>query len=126
MKPGDGSTAMTDITLVNLVTGERTEIDYRFSKDATALLNPAGTRILFTKHDFKNEDLGIIEIGVYNIQTGEISVLTRQGYESREEVSLGWFDNERISVRARNEGDEHYLYLYEFHERPKFMGQGNL
>jgi Tol biopolymer transport system component len=98
--------------LVDLVTGERTGIeDFQYTRDTIALLNPAETRILFTKHDFQNDDLGITDIGVYNLQTEEISILTRQGYENRAEVSLGWFDNERVEVRAMNESGEYYLYL---------------
>lgn len=103
--------------IVNLKNGEKTKIpDYYLTANTDALINSNNTRIMFTKHDYytNGNSLGIEELGVYDINKHEFSILSREGYETRDEASLMWFDNKRIAVWAKNKNSENYLYLYEF------------
>lgn len=83
-------------------------------ENASININPKGTKILVTMFDQAVDGLGISLLGVIDMEKGTYTVLEREGYEVRRENTVGWFDNDRISILASNSSGENYLYLYSF------------
>ncbi len=74
-------------------------------------INSTGTKMLYTQTDTDAKGLGVSEVGVLDLQKHTFTLLDRKGYEARYEASIGWFDENRIAIRANND-NYGYLYLY--------------
>lgn len=95
-------------------TGERNLIEgYTYPTDALTKTIPNGTgdKIAFVSYHNEETGLGISQIGVLDLNARTFTLLDREGYEARDEVSVSWFDEDRIFIWAVMENDN-YLYLY--------------
>jgi hypothetical protein len=103
--------------VLNLKTGKKITIsDFVYTKDTDVIVNQDDTRIMFMQFDSTANRLGIKSLGVLNMKSEKLTMLSREGYENRYEVNLSWFDNNRVAIwaRAAEYGNDNYLYLYEF------------
>lgn len=86
--------------------------DFKYPEDAVFLtMNPAEDKILFIQETPEADGLGISQLGVLNLASRTFVLLDREGYETRRETSVGWFDHDRVAIRADAKGVG-YLYLY--------------
>lgn len=74
-------------------------------------INGAGNKLLFVRTDAGADGLGVSEIGVLDLEKRSFILFDREGYETRRENSIGWFDDDRVAIQASDE-DNWYLYLF--------------
>lgn len=92
--------------------------DFQYPEDDVFLtMNPAEDKILFIQETPEADGLGISQLGVLNLASRTFVLLDREGYETRRETSVGWFDNDRVAIRADAKGVG-YLYLYTVNPLP--------
>jgi len=112
------------VSVLDLLTGTETPVE-NFTLDELGEFssNPAGTKLLYYVRDAGLRGLGIAQIGVLDLEQGTFTAFDRDGYETLREVSLGWFDDDRILIHATPQDDSgthsylsetHYFLLYEF------------
>lgn len=94
-------------------TGERAVVDsFKYPiDDAFSCLNSTGDKILFAKHDDSAKGLGVAEVGVLDLKKQSFILFDREGYETRRENSIGWFDRDTVVIWASTEAFS-YLYLF--------------
>lgn len=94
-------------------TGDHSAVnDFKYpTGDIFLTMNSAEDKILFIQEAPEADGLGISQIGVLDLASRTFVLFDREGYETRREISVGWFDNDRVAVRADVEGCG-YLYLY--------------
>ena len=107
----DRSTAVLD-----LLTGNRTAIQgFCYPEgDSRTRINAGEDKILFLTMEMDSEGLGISELTVLDLRRGTAVGLGRTGYDVRHEVSVSWFDSERVVIRSVEEGGTQLLALYRF------------
>lgn len=92
--------------------------NFKYPEDDVFLtLNPAEDKILFIRETSEADGLGVSQLGVLNLVSRTFILLDREGYETRRETSVGWFDNDRVAIRADSQGCG-YLYLYTVNPLP--------
>lgn len=92
--------------------------NFKYPEDDVFLtLNPAEDKILFIRETSEADGLGVSQLGVLNLVSRTFVLLDREGYETRRETSVGWFDNDRVAIRADSQGCG-YLYLYTVNSLP--------
>lgn len=92
--------------------------DFQYPEDDVFLtMNPAEDKILFIQETPEADGLGISQLGVLDLASRTFVLLDREGYETRRETSVGWFDNDRVAIRADAKGVG-YLYLYTVNPLP--------
>lgn len=92
--------------------------NFKYPEDDVFLtLNPAEDKILFIRETSEADGLGVSQLGVLNLVSRTFVLLDREGYETRRETSVGWFDNDRVAIRADSQGCG-YLYLYTVNPLP--------
>lgn len=94
-------------------TGEQAIVDgFKYPDDDTfATLNRTGDKLLFTKTDDNVDGLGISEIGVLDLKARTFTLFDRENYDTRREISVGWFDEDTVAIQASTE-EFGYLYLF--------------
>ncbi len=105
------------VSVLDLLTGAETSVEnFTLDELGNFASNPSGTKLLYYVRDAGLEGLGISQIGVLDLEQGAFTAFDREGYEALREVSLGWFDDERIVIHAisRNDGESHCFLVYEF------------
>lgn len=107
----DGSTCLIDLT-----TGARTMLEnFTFEKDMNFSLNPAGTKLLYYAMDREADGLGITQLGVIDLEKSTFIAFDREGYENLHEGSIGWEDDQTVSIGATSsDGGTRYILLYQF------------
>ncbi|MBQ7932963.1 MAG: hypothetical protein IJ334_18395 [Clostridia bacterium] len=110
------------VTVLDYITGEQNTVDnyvYPTDSNTRVISNGDCTKLLFISSrkgnamelNENNEGLEITQIGVLDLQKHIFIVLDREGSNIRYESSVGWFDNDRIRIRAERDGYG-YIYLY--------------
>lgn len=107
------------VLVYDFKTGEHAMVEnFKYPEDDVFLtMNPAEDKILFIQETPEADGLGIFQLGVLNLTSRTFVLLDREGYETRRETSVGWFDNDRVAIRADFEGCG-YLYLYTVNPLP--------
>ena len=106
------------VSVLDLLTGQATAVaDFNLREWGGGFIaNSAGNKLLFNTCDPEVKGLGIRQLGVIDLEDGVFTVLDREGYDALYEVSLGWFDEDRVAIVAY--GAEDYgvqvLSLYRF------------
>jgi len=99
----------------DFLTGEKSIIEgFTMPSGAFMTMNQAGTKLLYAVNNPVGGSFGISEVGLLDLNTRSFAVLTREGYDVRQEVSVGWFDNARIFIHATGADGMGYMYLYSF------------
>ena len=102
--------------LLDLLTGGETPVaDFAYPEgDSRTRINSAGDKILFLVMELDGEGLGISELTVLDLERGTAAALRREGYDVRQEVSVSWFDSDRVVIRSREADGTQLLSLYRF------------
>lgn len=106
---GERSTYVYD-----LKTGKRAIIkDFKYPPDNayTTIINNAENKILFVRHDAETDSRGYSEIGILDLEEQSFILFEREGYETRREHAISWFDDDRVAIHASSE-ENWYLYLF--------------
>lgn len=99
-------------------TGERAAVEgFKYPSGSTfTTRNKAGDKILFSLSDRDAEGLGISQIGVLDLKKLSFTLLDREGYETRYETTMSWFDNDSVAIEACPDAElsagTKYLYIY--------------
>ena len=99
-------------------TGERTPVEgFQYPSGSTfTSQNKAGDKILFGLSDNDVPGLGVVQIGILDLEKRSFTLLDREGYEVRREGVMGWLDNDRAVIEAYKPADRsdgiRYLYIY--------------
>lgn len=103
------------LSVLDLKTGEKLPVDgFTFEEGGCFLSNSSTTKLLYYVADKQADDsLGISRLGVLNLQTGSFTAFDREGCDSLQEWSVGWFDDDRAVIRSGETGTD-AIYLYEF------------
>lgn len=103
------------VYVMDLKTGEKAPIEgFTYPpEDIFTTRNDTGDKILYVRQDGDSagSGLAVSEMGILDLQTRRFTVFAREGYETRYEGSVGWFDNDRIVIGAASEQGS-YLYLF--------------
>lgn len=104
------------VRAVDMKTGTQTLFNgFTFHKEDHLNFNPSGTKLLYFSMDPDLEGLGISQIGVADLEKGAFFAFDRDGYENLHEGSIGWEDDNTVSINARTpDGETRYLLLYQF------------
>ena len=102
--------------LLDLLTGAETPVaGFSYPEgDSRARPNSAGDKILFLVMELDGEGPGISELTVLDLERGTAAALRREGYDVRQEVSVSWFDSDRVVIRSREADGTQLLSLYRF------------
>ena len=102
--------------LLDLLSGAETPVaGFSYPEgDSRARPNSAGDKILFLVMELDGEGLGISELTVLDLERGTAAALRREGYDVRQEVSVSWFDSDRVVIRSREADGTQLLSLYRF------------
>ncbi len=105
-----------NIYVYDCKTGERAVVE-GFKAPAGKIFatsNSAGTRILFSLFDSEAEGLAVSQFGIMDLERQTFILIDREGYETRRESVVGWFDDERVAISATADSStiETYQYLY--------------
>lgn len=106
---GERSTYVYD-----LKTGNRAIVkDFKYPPDNayTTIINNAENKILFVRHDAGTDSRGYSEIGILDLEEQSFILFEREGYETRREHAISWFDDDRVAIWASTE-ENWYLYLF--------------
>ena len=106
------------VQVVDLKTGDRSILGgFTFQKGDEFQLNPAGDKLLYYAQGPAPDGLGIAQLGVADLEKGIFLAFDREGYENLRETSIGWADDNTVSVTADTRDSElgtRYLLLYQF------------
>ena len=104
------------VRLVNLKTGAQTVIEgFTYQKGDRFMSSPSGNKLLYYASDSKAEGLGIVQLGVVDLEKGTFIAFDREGYGNLYEEGIGWNNDSTVSINARSSGGEtRYLILYTF------------
>lgn len=104
------------VRVVDMKTGAQTLFDgFTFHNGDHLNFNPSGTKLLYFSMDPDLEGLGISQIGVADLEKGTFFAFDRDGYENLHEGSIGWEDDNTVSIDAHTPDYEtRYLLLYQF------------
>ncbi len=104
-----------EVYVMDLKTGEKAPIEgFTYpSEDVFTTCNSAGDKILYVRQDGDSmgSGLAVSEMGILDLAERRFTVFAREGYETRYEGSVSWFDNDRIIIEAVAE-EGNYLYLF--------------
>ena len=102
--------------LLDLLTGAETAVaDFTYPEgDSRTRPNSTGNKILFLEMEMDGEGLGISELTVLDLERGTAAALGREGYDVRQEVSVSWFDDDRVVIRSEEADGTQLLSLYRF------------
>lgn len=99
----------------DLKTGEKAIIEgFAYpSEEVFTTRSSTGDKILFVQQDggSAGSGLAVSEMGILDLDKRLFTVFAREGYETRYEGSVRWFDDERIAIEASSETGR-YLYLF--------------
>ena len=104
------------VRLADLKTGTQTVIEgFTYQKGDRFMPSPSGNKLLYYASDSKAEGLGIVQLGVVDLEKGTFIAFDREGYGNLYEEGIGWSDDSTVSIRARSsDGETQYLILYTF------------
>lgn len=101
--------------VMDLKTGQKAIIEnFTYpSEEVFTTRNSAGDKILFVRRDSSSagSGLAVSEMGILSLNEYSFTVFSREGYETRYEGSVSWFDNDRILIEAVS-GQDNYLYIF--------------
>ena len=105
----------SEVYVMDLKTGEKAPIEgFTYpSEDVFTTCSSAGDKILYVRQDGDSTGSGLAvnEMGILNLEERRFTVFAREGYETRYEGAVSWFDNDRIVIEASSE-EGSYLYLF--------------
>ncbi len=104
------------VRLADLKTGTQTVIEgFSFQLGDKFMPSPSGNKLLYYSSDSKAEGLGIIQLGVVDLEKSTFIAFDREGYGNLYEEGIGWSDDNTVSINARtSDGGTRYLILYTF------------
>lgn len=104
------------VAVLDLLAGSRTPIQgFAYPEgDSRTRPSPGEDKLLFLTMEMDGEGLGISELTVLDLRRGTAVGLGRTGYDARHEVSVSWFDSERVVIRAAEADGGQLLSLYRF------------
>lgn len=104
------------VRLVDLKTGTQTMIEgFTYRKGNRFLPSPSGNKLLYYASDSNAEGLGIVQLGVADLEKGTFIAFEREGYGDLYEEGIGWNDDSTVGIRARSsDGETRYIILYTF------------
>lgn len=102
--------------LLDLLTGDRMPVEgFVYPEgDSYTRINSTGDKILFLAMEMDGDGLGISELTVLDLEQGTATALSREGYDVRHEVTVSWFDESRLVIRAQESDGTQLLSLYQF------------
>ena len=108
--------ANRQVALLDLLTGDRTPVaGFVYPEgDSYTRINSTGDKILFLVMEMDGDGLGISELTVLDLEQGMATALSREGYDVRHEVTVSWFDENRVVIRAEETDGTQLLSLYRF------------
>ena len=104
------------VRLADLKAGTQTVIEgFTYQKGDSFMSSPSGNKLLYYASDSKAEGLGIVQLGVVDLEKGTFIAFDREGYGNLYEEGIGWNDDSTVSINARSsDGKTRYLILYTF------------
>ncbi|MCM1104983.1 MAG: hypothetical protein NC409_12860 [Clostridium sp.] len=104
------------VRLVDLKTGTQTVIEgFTYQKGDKFMSSPSGNKLLYYASDSKAEGLGIVQLGVVDMEKGIFIAFDREGYGNLYEEGIGWSNDSTVSIDARTPDREtRYHILYTF------------
>lgn len=104
------------VRAIDLKTGAQTILDgFTLHSEDHLSFNPSGTKLVYFSMDPGIDGLGISQIGVADLEKGTFFAFDRDGYENLNEGSIGWEDDNTVSINAYTPDYEtRYLLLYQF------------
>lgn len=104
------------VRLVDLKTGMQTVIEgFAFQQGDKFMPSPSGNKLLYYSSDSKADGLGIVQLGVVDLEKGTFIAFDREGYGNLYEEGIGWSNDSTVSINARSfDGETRYLILYTF------------
>lgn len=104
------------VRLVDLKTGTQTVIEgFTYQTGDEFLPSPSSNKLLYYSSDSKAEGLGIVQLGVVDLEKGTFIAFDREGYGNLYEEGIGWSNDSTVSINARtSDGGTRYLILYTF------------
>ena len=104
------------VRLADLKTGTQTVIEgFTYKKGDSFMSSPSGNKLLYYASDSKAKGLGIVQLGVADLEKGTFIAFDREGYGNLYEEGIGWNDDSTVSINARSaDGETWYLILYTF------------
>lgn len=104
------------VEVIDLKTGARVPIvGFTYQKGDNFLPSPSGNKLLYYSKDPDTEGLGVTQIGVIDLEKYTFVAFERDGNENLHEGSIGWEDDNTVSIDAHTlDGETRYLLLYQF------------
>lgn len=104
-----------NLSVFDLKTGKEIPVDgFIYEEGGLFSSNTSNSKLLYSVIDKNAESsLGISQLGVLNLETGVFTAFDREGYDSLQEWSVGWFDENRAVIRCQGP-DRDAIYLYAF------------
>lgn len=104
------------VRLADLKTGEQTVIEgFTYRQGDQFRPSPSGNKLLYYASDSEAEGLGIVQLGVVDLEKGAFIAFEREGYENLYEKSIGWSNDSTVSINATaSDGETQYLIFYTF------------
>lgn len=104
------------VRLIDLKIGMQTIIEgFAFQQGDKFMPSPSGNKLLYYSSDSKADGLGIVQLGVVDLEKGTFIAFDREGYGNLYEEGIGWSNDSTVSINARSsDGDTRYLILYTF------------
>jgi hypothetical protein len=104
------------LTVVDLKTGAETMVEgFTLDGDGDFISSPSLAKLLYWREDKDADGLAIAELGALDLEKGTFLAFDREGYDTVYEYAVGWLDDDRAAVYARDQdGQGAYLCLYEF------------
>lgn len=104
------------VRLVDLKTGAQTVIEgFTYRSGDKFMPSPSGDKLLYYASDSEVEGLGIVQLGVVDLEKGTFIAFDRDGYEEFYEEGIGWNDDRTVGISARTPDREiWYIILYRF------------
>lgn len=106
------------VQIVDLKTGGLTLLgNFTYKEGDSFQLNAFANKLLYYSMDAAPDGLGISQIGVADLDKGTFFTFDREGYENLYETSIGWADENTVSITANildSEPGTRYMLLYQF------------
>lgn len=104
------------VRLADLKTGLQTVIEgFAFQQGDEFMPSPSGNKLLYYSSDSKAEGLGIVRLGVVDLEKGTFIAFDREGYGNLYEEDISWSNDSTVSINACSfDGETRYLILYTF------------
>ncbi len=101
------------VQVLDLAAGTRTAVEgFTVAPDGDFIVN--GSRLLYCRWEGAPGS-SVAELGVLDLEQGTFIAFDREAISGGSDISLGWFDDRRVQVRAASaDGRALALYLYEF------------